>query len=83
MVFAPTLTDQEHRALVLAANGKERPDVARILKISEHAAKNLITGACTKLGADNTSHAVAIGFCTGLLIEHNIDGFHVSVRRAG
>lgn len=77
MTFMPLLNDQEHRALVKLANGNDRVQIAQDLEVSETTLKNLLTSVCTKLGAESHPHAVAIGFCTGLLIEHNIEGFNV------
>lgn len=75
MTFMPLLEDREHRVLVEMANGRERPQIALRLKMSQDDVKNAMNRICTTLGADNHPHAVAIGFCTGLLIDQNIEGF--------
>lgn len=77
MTLMPLLQDQEHLALVKLANGNGRAQIAQSLKVSENTVKNLLTSVCTALGAENAYHAIAIGFCTGLLIESNIEGFNV------
>ena len=75
MTFMPELDDLEHNVLVGIANGKEWPAIAAELKIKKDDVKNAVNRILVTLGAENTHHAVAIGFCTGLLIPDNIDGF--------
>ena len=81
MVFAPTLTNDEHRALICAANGKELPEIAAELGVSRDCTKNWLGQAVKKFGAENVPHAVAIGFCAGLITEYNIEGFYVDPRK--
>ena len=81
MDFAPTLTNRELRALIAAANGKERTEIAEELDVDRHDAKNILNRVIIKLGADNLPHAIAIGFCTGIITEYNIDGFYVDPRK--
>lgn len=82
MTFDPFLTRDEHRVLVMLANGKERKEIAQALGLSIDTAKNRIEAVCVKLGAENSHHAIAIGFCTDILVPGDIDGFSVPARNA-
>lgn len=80
MTFEPVLTRNEKRALVLHANGKEKKEMATDIGVGTDALKNINQSVCTKLGAENVPHAIAIAFCVGLLALADIDGFNLPTR---
>ncbi len=61
------LTLRETEALSWAAKGKTRWEVGRILGISEETVKVHLENARKKLGASNTTHAIAVAMLNGLL----------------
>lgn len=61
------LSPRETDALTLLASGRSRAQTAEILKISEHTLRVYIEGARHKLGAFNTTHAVANALARGLI----------------
>lgn len=64
----PALSPRERDALTLLALGYSRAQAAESLKISEHTLRVYIEGARHKLGAMNTTHAVARAVALGLLV---------------
>jgi DNA-binding CsgD family transcriptional regulator len=61
------LTRRETQVLQLAADGQTRKEVALVLGVSLHTVKTQGNMAREKLGASNTSHAVAIALRQGLI----------------
>lgn len=61
------LSPREVDALSLLATGYTRSQAAESLKISEHTLRVYIEAARTKLGAQNTTHAVAQALSQGLI----------------
>ncbi|WP_179378260.1 helix-turn-helix transcriptional regulator [Jannaschia marina] len=61
------LSPREADALTLLAAGRSRAQAADALKISEHTLRVYIEGARHKLGALNTTHAVANALANGLI----------------
>ncbi len=62
------LSPREVDALTLLAMGYSRGQAAESLSISEHTLRVYIESARFKLGATNTTHAVARGLTLGLLV---------------
>ena len=62
-----TLSPRETDALSLLACGRSRAQAAERLAISEHTLRVYIEGARRKLGAANTTHAVAAALSRGLI----------------
>lgn len=65
---AARLSPREVDALTMLAMGYSRAQAAESLSISEHTLRVYIESARFKLGASNTTHAVARGLTTGLLV---------------
>ncbi len=65
---AKPLSPREIDALSLIANGISRAGTAEKLGISEHTLRVYIESARLKLGAANTTHAVAMALTQGLII---------------
>lgn len=63
-----TLSPREIDALTLLAMGYSRGQAAESLSISQHTLRVYIESARFKLGAMNTTHAVARALSTGLLV---------------
>ena len=61
------LSPRETDALTLLALGQSRAQAAERLKISEHTLRVYIESARAKLGAQNTTHAVAHAMSRGLI----------------
>lgn len=66
-VEGQALSPRELSSLALLAEGKSRAQVAEVLEISEHTLRVYIESARKKLGAQNTTHAVAKAVATGLV----------------
>lgn len=66
-VLQQALSPRETDALSLLATGKSRAQTAERLKISEHTLRAYIESARFKLGALNTTHAVASALSRGLI----------------
>jgi len=62
------LSPRERDALTLLALGYSRAQAAESLAISEHTLRVYIEGARYKVGAMNTTHAVALALAHGLLV---------------
>ena len=62
------LSPREVDALTMLAMGYSRGQAAESLSISEHTLRVYIESARFKLGASNTTHAVARGLTMGLLV---------------
>ncbi|MCG6902161.1 MAG: LuxR family transcriptional regulator [Rhodobacter sp.] len=62
------LSPREIDALTMLAMGYNRAQTAESLSISEHTLRVYIESARFKLGASNTTHAVARGLTLGLLV---------------
>ncbi|WP_252945220.1 LuxR family transcriptional regulator [Oceanicola sp. 502str15] len=62
------LSPRERDALTLLALGYSRAQAAESLEISEHTLRVYIEGARYKLGAMNTTHAVALALSQGRLV---------------
>lgn len=62
------LSPREVDALTMLAMGYNRAQAAESLSISEHTLRVYIESARFKLGASNTTHAVARGLTMGLLV---------------
>ncbi|MGC1503482.1 MAG: autoinducer binding domain-containing protein [Sulfitobacter sp.] len=66
--LAPALSPREVDAMTLLAIGHNRAQVANSLSISEHTLRVYIESARFKLGALNTTHAVARALSRGLIV---------------
>ena len=64
----PSLSPRETDAMTLLAIGYSRAQVAARLSISEHTLRVYIESARFKLGALNTTHAVARAMSRGLIV---------------
>lgn len=62
------LSPREVDAITLLALGYSRAQVAHSLSISEHTLRVYIEGARAKLGAQNTTHAIATALSRGLIV---------------
>ena len=62
------LSPREVDAMTLLAMGYSRAEVAESLSISEHTLRVYIESAKTKLGAQNTTHAIARAMSRGLIV---------------
>lgn len=62
------LSPREIDAMTLVAMGYSRAQIAETLSISEHTLRVYIESARTKLGALNTTHAVARALSRGLIV---------------
>ncbi len=65
---AQSLSPREVDSLTLLAMGHSRAQVANSLSISEHTLRAYIESARLKLGAQNTTHAVARAISRGLIV---------------
>ncbi|MCF6445519.1 LuxR family transcriptional regulator [Nereida sp. MMG025] len=65
---APSLSPRELSAIALLAKGFSRAQAAQDLSISEHTLRVYVEGARHKLGAINTTHAVARALSNGLIV---------------
>jgi DNA-binding NarL/FixJ family response regulator len=63
----PTLSAREVEVLELYVNGRTAPEVARELSIGTEAVRDRTRRIRVKLGARNTTHAVAIAIREGLI----------------
>lgn len=63
-----TLSPREIDAMTLLALGYSRAQVAHSLSISEHTLRAYIESARAKLGAQNTTHAIATALSRGLIV---------------
>ncbi len=62
------LSPREVDAMTLLARGHSRAQVAHSLSISEHTLRVYIESARAKLGAQNTTHAIATALSRGLIV---------------
>ena len=67
-VSHPALSPRELSAMTLLAKGKSRAQAADEMSISEHTLRVYIEAARHKLGALNTTHAVARALAMGLIV---------------
>lgn len=65
---APALSPRERDAMTMLAMGYSRAQVADTLEISEHTLRVYIESARFKLGASNTTHAVARALSRGMIV---------------
>ena len=65
--FGQSLVPQEHRCLVLAAEGLTYAEIGRVLFVARTTVHSHLRCVRIKLGARNTRDAVRIGYETGLL----------------
>jgi len=65
---APSLSPRELSAMTYLAKGFSRAQAANELQISEHTLRVYIEAARHKLGALNTTHAVARALASGLIV---------------
>jgi len=65
---AQALSPREVDAVTLLAMGYNRAQVAQSLAISEHTVRVYVESARFKLGAMNTTHAVARAISRGLIV---------------
>ena len=65
---AQALSPREIDAVTLLAMGYNRAQVAQTLTISEHTVRVCVESARFKLGAMNTTHAVARAISRGLIV---------------
>lgn len=63
-----SLSPREIDALTMLAMGMNRAQAADGLKISEHTFRDYVESARAKLGASNTTHAVARAIALGLIV---------------
>lgn len=82
MTFNPLLTPDEKTILVKYANGADKFDIAQHFRVTPATLKNRVGKIHEKLGADTMEHAIAIGFCMGILLPADINGFNVRIPRA-
>ena len=68
VVTAPSLSPRELSAITCIAKGMNRAQAADEMRISEHTLRVYIEAARHKLGALNTTHAVARALSTGIII---------------
>ena len=61
------LTDRQRAILVRLAAGKTTRQIGRELRLAERTVKNHVQTLVTAIGADNRTHAVAIGLRKGLI----------------
>ena len=73
-VASRALSPREIEVMTLLAVGHNRAQVARALEISEHTLRVYIESARFKLGALNTTHAVARAMSRGLIVVATNDG---------
>ena len=66
--YAQALSPREIDAVTLLAMGYNRAQVAQTLTISEHTVRVYVESARFKLGAMNTTHAVARAISRGLIV---------------
>ena len=64
----PQLSPRENEALTLLALGYSRAQIAQTLSISEHTLRVYVESARFKLGALNTTHAVAVAIAQGFVV---------------
>ena len=64
----PNLSPREVAAITCIAQGMNRAQAALVLRISEHTLRVYIESARNKLGALNTTHAVARALSYGLIV---------------
>ena len=64
----PQLSLREQEALTLLALGYSRAQIAQTLSISEHILRVYVEGARFRLGALNTTHAIAVAIAQGLIV---------------
>ena len=62
------LSPRERDALILLGHGDARGQIAEKMKISEHTLRVYIDSARYKLGAANTTHAVALAISRGVIV---------------
>lgn len=62
-----TLAPREKDVLLWAANGKSAWETAILLELTENTVKYYVRNACSRLGAQNKTHAVAICIAHDLL----------------
>jgi DNA-binding CsgD family transcriptional regulator len=67
-ILGAELSPRERDALTLLASGQSRAEAAENLKISEHTFRVYVDTARHKLGALNTTHAVALALSRGLIL---------------
>ncbi len=67
-VIAAPLSPRERDVLSLLASGRSRAEASDYLKISEHTFRVYVDAARHKLGALNTTHAVAKALANGLIL---------------
>lgn len=67
-VFGAELSPRERDALTLLAAGNSRAESAQHLRISEHTFRVYVDTARHKLGALNTTHAVAQALARGMIL---------------
>ena len=68
LVQTPTLSPRELSAMTYLAKGFSRAQAAEELRISEHTLRVYIEAARHKLGALNTTHAVARALSSGIIV---------------
>ena len=56
------LTPRERQVLQLIADGFDRPDIAKVLFVSEETVKTHVSNLLWKLNAANRARAIAVGF---------------------
>lgn len=66
------LSDRQCEVLGLAALGYTDGEIARRLVVSRHTVHRHLAAIRERLGARNTTHAVAIGLLAGLLDVDNV-----------
>ncbi|MEM9229038.1 MAG: LuxR family transcriptional regulator [Pseudomonadota bacterium] len=62
------LSPRERDVLMLLSHGSSRAEAAEKLRISQHTLRDYLDAAREKLGAQNTTHAVATAMVRGLLL---------------
>lgn len=62
------LVERETEVLRRIADGENSDEIARAMGWSERTVKNIVHDICTKLGARNRAHAIAIAIRLGELV---------------
>jgi len=71
MMSRAALTDRQRQSLQLRADGMTTKSCCAIMGISTSSVQEHLTVACRKLGAKNTTHAVAIAVMRGIIVPND------------
>lgn len=65
------LTDRQRQSLQLRADGMTTKNICAIMGIGTSSVQEHLTAACRKLGAKNTTHAVALAVLRGIITPND------------